>query len=123
MTISCSTSATTLPPTPSEAFMLRSEIDGIPNTRESAAALAVSLERRLRSLSDSYPDLSFRNNGSSFRIVIPREDRVLGGSTFGQLIKQFLKYVRNPQSLPNWEQPNLLAKYYITTTAVELADR
>lgn len=99
------------------------EIDVIPNTGESAAALAAALERKLKSLSDSYPDLSFRNSGSSFRIVIPLEDRVRGGSTFGQLVEQFLKYVRNPQSLPNWERPNLLAKYYITTTAVELADR
>lgn len=99
------------------------EIDVIPNTGESAAALAAALERKLKSLSDAYPDLSFRNNGSSFRIVIPQKDRVRGGSTFGQLVQQFLKYSRDPQSLPSWEEPNLLAKYYITTTAVELADR
>ena len=46
-----------------------------------------------------------------------------GGSNFGQLVEQFLNYVRDPQSLPDWEAPNLLAKYYITTTAVRMADQ
>jgi predicted dehydrogenase len=99
------------------------EIDLIPNTGEGTASFTAALERKLKSLSGSYPDLGFNDNGGSIRIVIPHEDRVRGGSTFGQLVEQFLKYVRDPQSLPDWEQPDLLAKYYITTTAVELADR
>ncbi|MGH9572178.1 MAG: putative oxidoreductase C-terminal domain-containing protein, partial [Candidatus Acidiferrales bacterium] len=99
------------------------EIDVIPNTRQDTTGFTTALERKLKSLSGSYPNLSFRNNGRSIRIVIPQEDRVRGGSTFGQLVQQFLKYSRDPQFLPSWEEPNLLAKYYITTTAVELADR
>jgi hypothetical protein len=37
------------------------------------------------------------------------------------LLNRFLEYVREPQSVPEWEKANMLAKYYITTAAVELA--
>ena len=97
------------------------EIDVIPNDEESPATLTPALKRKLESLSGAYPHLTFRENGRSIRVIIPNQLRVRGGSTFGQLVAQFLKYVRNPDSLPTWEQPNLLAKYYITTTAVQLA--
>jgi hypothetical protein len=95
------------------------EIDVIPNAGENLAAFTAALERRLKQL--SFPNLSLRPNGREIRVVIPAEDRARGGSTFGQLVEQFLKYVRLPQSLPSWEKPNMLAKYYVTTTAVDLA--
>jgi DMSO reductase anchor subunit len=36
--------------------------------------------------------------------------------------KAFLHYVHN-QDMPEWENENTLAKYYITTTAVEMAKK
>jgi hypothetical protein len=99
------------------------EIDVIPNAGQTAPAFTAALERKLKQLSTVYPDLNLRNDGGSIRVIIPHELRVRGGSTFGQLVEQFLKYVNNPGSIPGWEQPNLLAKYHITTTAVELADK
>lgn len=56
-------------------------------------------------------------------MIIPDDLRVRDESTFSQLVEQFLKCVRNPQSLSSWEQPNLLAKYYSNTTAVRMADQ
>ncbi|MGH8102501.1 MAG: putative oxidoreductase C-terminal domain-containing protein, partial [Chthoniobacterales bacterium] len=95
------------------------EIDVIPNAGENLTAFTAALERRLRQL--SFPNLTLRANGREIRVVIPAEDRARGGSTFAQLVEQFLKYVRDPQTLPSWEKPNMLAKYYVTTTAVDLA--
>ena len=100
-----------------------SEIDVIPNDEEDPGAFTVALKSKLKNLSGAYPNLSFRKNGRSIRVIIPDDLRVRGGSTFGQLVEQFLKSVRNRQSLPSWEQSNLLAKYYITTTAVGMADK
>jgi hypothetical protein len=99
------------------------EIDVIPNSDENVTAFTTALERRLKQLSGSYPNLTLRNNGHEIRVLIPPEDRARGGSAFAQLVTQFLKYVRNPQSLPSWEKPNMLAKYYVTTSAVDLARR
>jgi hypothetical protein len=100
-----------------------SEIDVIPNDEEKAAAFTAALKSKLKSLSSVYPNLSFRKNGRSIRVMIPDDLRARGGSTFAQLVEQFLEYVRNPRSVPGWEQPNLLAKYYITATAVQIADK
>jgi len=99
-----------------------SEIDIIPNDGEQVAAFTAALKRKLKDLSGVYPNLGFRNDSGSIRVTIPEELRERGGSRFGQLVEQFLNYVRTPQSVPAWEAPNLLAKYYITTTAVQMAD-
>jgi hypothetical protein len=100
-----------------------SEIDIIPNDEEQPAAFTAALNSKLKDLSGVYLNLSFRSDSGSIRVTIPDELRVRGGSRFGQLVEQFLNYVRNPQALPGWEAPNLLAKYYITTTAVRMADQ
>jgi predicted dehydrogenase len=97
------------------------EVDVIPNARLNRGAVIAALERQLRQLAITFPNLSIRDSGTRIRIVIPREDRTRSGSSFAQLVNRFLEYVRYPQSLPRWEKPNMLAKYYITTTAVALA--
>ena len=70
-----------------------SEIDVIPNDEGDPAAFTEALKNRLKKLSGVYPNLSFRNNGRSMRVIIPDDLRIRGGSTFGQLVEQFLKYV------------------------------
>jgi hypothetical protein len=34
---------------------------------------------------------------------------------------RFLDYFKNPEAMPEWEKGNMLAKYYVTTKAVELS--
>jgi predicted dehydrogenase len=97
------------------------EIDVIPNADVDREALESSLARRLHLLSAAYPNLSLQNNGTGIRVVIPQDDRTRGGGTFAQLVDRFLGYVRDPRSLPRWEKADMLAKYYITTKAVDLA--
>ena len=99
------------------------EIDVVPNKEENAAAFRAAVQRRLDNLSGIYPNLTFRESESSIRVIISPDLRLRGGSTFGQLVQQFVKFVLNPQSFPGWEPPNLLAKYYLTTTAASMADQ
>jgi hypothetical protein len=97
------------------------EIDVIPNAGTNRASIIAALQKKLSRLSIAFPGLSLRDGGLEIRIVIPREDRTRNGSSFTQLLNRFLEYVREPQSVPEWEKANMLAKYYITTAAVELA--
>lgn len=99
------------------------QIDVIPNAGENTVALTAALERRLKQLASSFPNLTLQNNGNALRVSIPAEDRARGGSTFARLVEQFLKYAQDPAAIPNWERPNMLAKYYLTTAAVDLAGR
>jgi hypothetical protein len=93
----------------------------IPNSGQDTASWKAALQRRLRSLSSKFPGLALQDNGHEIRVLIPQADRDRGGSTFNQLVGQFIQYVTNPGTLPAWEKPNMLAKYYVTTKAVELA--
>ena len=40
---------------------------------------------------------------------------------FAQVTQRFLRYVRGRSTLPSWERPNMLAKYYVTTEGTALA--
>jgi hypothetical protein len=34
---------------------------------------------------------------------------------------RFLEYLKDPVSMPAWERPNMLAKYYVTTQGLQLS--
>lgn len=57
------------------------------------------------------------------RIHIPilAERRAGHESYFAQVLAEFVAYFGDRSRIPRWERPNLLAKYHITTRAVELA--
>ena len=35
--------------------------------------------------------------------------------------REFLRMLRDRRVLPSWERPNMLARYYVTTTGTELS--
>lgn len=59
------------------------------------------------------------NNGAD--IIIPEENRPGHEEHFNMVAARMLKFVRGEESLPEWEVPNTLSKYYITTTAAAMA--
>jgi hypothetical protein len=96
------------------------EIDIIPASGQDVSSLKTALQARLTQISGRFPNLGMQDNRhGGIRVVIPHEDRGTGGD----LVLQFLKYLSDPQRLPVWEKPNMLAKYDITTTAVDMANR
>ncbi len=68
-------------------------------------------------LQNEYPGLSFSGEGKTVQIIIPSELKNSHDPTF----KVFVGYLIN-KDMPKWEVPNTLAKYYITTTAFEMAN-
>jgi hypothetical protein len=55
------------------------------------------------------------------RVTIPHQYRVGHEAHFAQVTKQFFEYLQHPETFPAWENPNMLAKYYVSTKGVELA--
>jgi predicted dehydrogenase len=74
----------------------------------------------LASLNKKFPRLRFDQQGERIHLTIPPEARP-GEDGFTLLADRFLGYVRHPKTLPAWEKPNMIAKYYVTTRAVQLA--
>ena len=81
------------------------------------ADIAAALERRIAVLAETHKGLTVEKHGGEWKLVIPDGLRIGHDAHFRELTKSFLSYVEHPGSLPSWEMPNLLAKYYVTTAA------
>ena len=85
------------------------------------ATFKTQLEKTIKELQDTYPFLSIkeRNNGL-YLIDIPQVCRSGHEAHFSKVAKTFLHYLQY-KDMPEWENENTISKYYITTTAVEMA--
>ena len=61
--------------------------------------------------------------GTDIHIVIPEKYRVGHEAHFAQVANKFFAYMASPKSMPAWERPNMLAKYFISTKGVELGQK
>jgi predicted dehydrogenase len=74
-------------------------------------------------LQEKYPGISLQPMGPGKWIVqIPARYHVGHEAHFGQVMEKYLQYLTTGK-LPYWEVPNMIAKYYTTTTAQKLADK
>jgi predicted dehydrogenase len=80
-----------------------------------------ALSSRIAALATRYPGLLIEDRGAESRVTIPDCYRVGHEAHFAQVAKQFFEYLRHPETLPAWEDANMLAKYYISTKGVELS--
>ncbi|MBZ5620948.1 MAG: oxidoreductase [Acidobacteriia bacterium] len=80
-----------------------------------------ALERKVAALGDQYPGIAIEDRGPEARVTIPDRYRVGHEAHFAQVTNQFFEYLRHPETLPAWEEANMLAKYYVTTRGVELS--
>ena len=60
--------------------------------------------------------------GQWFEEIIPNELKIGHEAHFGQVTNNFLKYFKEGM-LPDWEIPNMKAKYYTTIEAYKLATK
>jgi predicted dehydrogenase len=79
-----------------------------------------ALQQALPLLQERYPGVAVEPVASGWRVNVPAEFHVGHEAHFGQVADQFLRYVK-AGALPDWEVPNMLAKYWTTTTALALA--
>ena len=83
---------------------------------EQAAETAVN-----QSLQEKYPGISLVRVGKGkWKVDVPDQYRIGHEAHFGQVTEKFLEYMEEGK-LPYWEVPNMIAKYYITTSALAKA--
>jgi predicted dehydrogenase len=80
-----------------------------------------ALHDALARLQPEYPGVAAEDLGGSFRLSIPAHLRTSHEAHFGEITRQFLAYLRDPASIPEWELPNMITKYHVTTHGVRLA--
>jgi hypothetical protein len=99
----------------------RPEVYVVPGSPEAKPKVRQALERRLAELGGTYPGLSLKDLGGRFQVTIPEGLRIGHEAHFGLVGRRFLEYVNGSAAVPQWEDSYMLAKYYTTTRAVELA--
>ena len=73
-------------------------------------------------ITERYPGVGLEKTCCGWHVTIPDSYRVGHEAHFGQVTENFLKYL-SEGSLPEWEVPNMLAKYYTTTMAWKMAQK
>jgi predicted dehydrogenase len=99
----------------------RPELYVVPNRPADAPAVKAALEHRVAALAKARPGLTVEDEGARLRVGIPDRYRVGHEPHFAEVTERFLGYLKDPTSLPKWEKANMLAKYWVTTQAVELS--
>lgn len=69
-----------------------------------------------------YPGIELKDTVDGYEVIIPESYKVGHEAHFAEVTRKFLSYLKEGR-LPDWEVPNMIAKYYTTTSALELAIR
>jgi len=93
----------------------------VPNAAAEKAAVLAAVQKKIAAIQPQYPGIGVADQGADIRISIPDALRVGHEEHFAQVTQRFLRYVRDRRTLPAWERPNMLAKYFVTTEGTRLA--
>jgi len=78
------------------------------------------LQRNFGLVRNQYPGISLVKEKKRWRVEVADKYRIGHEAHFAQVTQKFLEY-KEQGSLPDWEVPNMIAKYYTTTSAFEMA--
>ncbi|MBN2347862.1 MAG: oxidoreductase [Bacteroidales bacterium] len=84
------------------------------------ASYESSLIKNFSQIQKIYSGVELQKSENGWMVVIPEEYKKGHEAHFGQVMEKFLEYLEKG-NLPEWEIPNMIAKYYTTTLALELA--
>ena len=87
----------------------------------SKAAVLTAVRAKLQTLQRDYPGVTVEDRGAELHLNIPDAFRVGHEAHFAQVTTHFLYDLRDRKALPTWERPNMIAKYFVTTTGTELS--
>jgi predicted dehydrogenase len=79
-----------------------------------------TLSSQIKNLQEKFPGIEIKRSGKGWEVMIPEKYKEGHEAHFARVTEKFLEYLKN-RNMPAWEVPNMLAKYYTTTKALELA--
>ena len=78
------------------------------------------LNEQVKLIQAKYPGVELKKIDAGWEVIIPEKYKEGHESHFARVMEKFLKYLKEGK-LPDWEVPNMIAKYYTTTSALEMA--
>jgi predicted dehydrogenase len=107
----------------SKADNYRTEVYVVPNAEADRAKVLAAVQARVAALQGQWPGVAVDERHGDIHLSIPESFRVGHEAHFAQVTRNFLGYLRERGTVPVWERPNMLAKYYVTTTGTELSHK
>jgi len=83
-------------------------------------AFIEAVKTAIEGLQTSFPGLAVNQSGGNIIIDIPEKYKLGHEAHFTQVTEKYLKYLKAGK-LPDWEVPNMIAKYYTTTKGYEMS--
>jgi predicted dehydrogenase len=84
------------------------------------AAYDAQVQQQLRLIQAKYPGVMLQKQSNRWMVVIPAKYNDGHEAHFARVTNKFLEYLEKGD-MPKWEVPNMIAKYYTTTTALSIA--
>jgi len=75
-----------------------------------------------KSVQEKYPGIELKKNAAGWEISIPAKYDTGHESHFAQVANKYMEYLKAGK-LPEWEVPNMIAKYFTTTSALTQAKK
>jgi predicted dehydrogenase len=85
-----------------------------------STAYEKQLSENLKAIQGKYPGVKLKKQAKGWEVIIPDSYKDGHEAHFGRVTEKYLNYLREGD-MPEWEVPNMIAKYYTTTTALALA--
>jgi predicted dehydrogenase len=83
-------------------------------------AFESDLKAALAKVQSKYPGIDVKRAGDIWTVTVPAHYHNGHEAHFGQVTEKYLEYLQSG-NMPSWEVPNMITKYFITTTALEMA--
>ncbi|MEO6547220.1 MAG: putative oxidoreductase C-terminal domain-containing protein [Ferruginibacter sp.] len=79
-----------------------------------------TLTEQIKKLRGKYPGIELKKVSTGWEVIIPENYKEGHEAHFARVTQKFLEYFTN-HNIPQWEVEGMLAKYYTTTKALEIA--
>lgn len=83
---------------------------------------AAQVEKAFVAVEKKFPGIGLKAMDNGWEILIPEKYHEGHEAHFGRVTEKYLSFLKAGK-LPNWEIPNMLAKYYTTISALKLAKK
>ncbi|HEY3405454.1 MAG TPA: putative oxidoreductase C-terminal domain-containing protein [Ohtaekwangia sp.] len=84
------------------------------------SAYESKLTEQVQKLQEKFAGVEIKKSGNAWVVIIPEKYKEGHEAHFSRVAEKYLHYVKHGD-MPSWEVPNMLAKYYTTTKALEVA--
>jgi len=101
---------------PEEKYQPALYVEPIPSLK------SIDIAGYFKSIQEKFPGVQLQATKNGWKVIIPDKYKEGHEEHFARVTKNFLQYLKR-KNMPAWEVPNMLAKYYVTTGALELIRR